>query len=156
MKTSIAEDREEIKNNLAITAKWTDKDFQNAKKNIRLTPKQLNLDHENLNSINSLLLKKQNGLLSLLANPNLLEHQSFTDLLWAVFHLSDELSHRENFRDLPSTDLDHLKVDVHRAYMHVIMEWISYMKHLKKDYPYPFSVAVRTNPFDPAANIVIQ
>jgi len=31
-------------------------------------------------------------LLGLLGNPNLLEHDSFTDLLWAVFHLMEELS----------------------------------------------------------------
>ena len=34
----------------------------------------------------------------------------------------------------------------------LIIEWLAYMKHLKESYPYLFSLAVRTNPFDPAAS----
>lgn len=30
------------------------------------------------------------------------------------------------------------------------------MKHLKESYPYLFSLAVRTNPFDPAASPVVD
>jgi hypothetical protein len=47
-------------------------------------------------------------LLGLMANPNLLEHESFTDLLWAVFHLTDELTHREDVSALADADLEHL------------------------------------------------
>ena len=54
------------------------------------------------------------------------------------------------------SDLDHLKVDMSRAYILVVSEWASYMKHLKNDYPYLFSIAVRTNPFNPEAEIVIS
>ena len=54
------------------------------------------------------------------------------------------------------SDLDHLKVDMSRSYILVVSEWASYMKHLKNDYPYLFSIAVRTNPFNPEAEIVIS
>jgi hypothetical protein len=141
---------------LTISAKWSDKDFKDAKNSIDLSPGQFNLNHETLAQINALLIQKKDNLLSMLENPNLLEHESFTDLLWAIFHLSDELSHRKSFDNLPQSDIDHLKVDIHRAYMHVIKEWVSYMKHLKRDYPYLFSVAVRTNPFNPEADIVVK
>jgi len=95
-------------------------------------------------------------MLSLLANPNLLEHDTFTDLLWAVFHLSEELSSRPDLTRLPRTDNDHLSGDMKRAYMLIITEWLAYMKHLKHDYPYLFSLAVRTNPMDVNASPVVK
>ncbi len=45
----------------------------------------------------------------------------------------------------------HLSGDIRRAYSILITEWLAYMKHLKSDYPYLFSLAVRTNPFDQTA-----
>jgi len=33
---------------------------------------------------------------------------------------------------------------------------LAYMKHLKKEYPYLFSLAVRTNPFDPGASVEVR
>ncbi|MBN1907658.1 MAG: hypothetical protein JW927_21450 [Deltaproteobacteria bacterium] len=150
------QDIAETGRHLTISAKWSDKEFNNAINIISISPKQFNLSHITITQVNTLLIQKKDNLLSMLENPNLLEHESFTDLLWAMFHLSDELSHRKIFYNLPQADIDHLKVDIHRAYMHVIKEWISYLKHLKKDYPYLFSVAERTNPFNPEADIIIR
>ena len=99
-------------------------------------------------------LQKRDFLLRLLENPNLLEHESFTELLWSVFHLTEELHHRKNFADLPPTDYKHLEGDIKRAYSQLIAEWFNYIKHLKKDYPFVFSLVVRTNPFD--SNISIE
>jgi len=42
--------------------------------------------------------------------------------------------------------------DVRRAYGLLASEWLSYMKHLRDNYPYLFSLAMRTNPFDPQAS----
>ena len=38
----------------------------------------------------------------------------------------------------------------------LIAEWIAYMRHLKSDYPYLYSLAVRTNPFDPNASAEVK
>jgi len=95
-------------------------------------------------------------LLRLLANPNLLEHDSFTNLLWAVFHLTDELAHRKDVNTILDSDYVHLAGDVKRAYVLLISEWLDYMKHLKVNYPYLFSLAMRTNPFDPEAKPEVQ
>jgi hypothetical protein len=91
-----------------------------------------------------------------LENPNLLEHESFTDLLWSVFHLTEELIYRANIRQLPETDYEHLASDIKRAYTLLVFEWLSYLKHLKDDYPYLFSLMVRTNPFDPDASPIVK
>jgi hypothetical protein len=34
----------------------------------------------------------------------------------------------------------------------LVTEWLSYMRHLSDSYPYLFSLAMRTNPFDPQAS----
>jgi hypothetical protein len=38
----------------------------------------------------------------------------------------------------------------------LVHQWLDYMRHLKKDYPYLFSLAMRTNPFDQEATPVVK
>lgn len=80
-------------------------------------------------------------------NPNLPEHSTFTDMLWALYHFIDELENRSEPSELPETDLEHLSVDLSRVYGLLVYEWIFYMKHLKEKYPYLWSLAIRKNPF---------
>jgi hypothetical protein len=150
------EDIDELYSGLQISGSWKDKDFNKVSKKFIIKPAQFNLNYQNLTVLKDFLEEKKEGLLNMLANPNLLEHDTFTNLLWAVFHLADELAHRSDLNALPKTDLEHLKVDMIRAYMLVISEWAFYMKHLKNDYPYLFSIAVRTNPFNPDAEITVS
>jgi len=110
----------------------------------------------NLQGLQSFVVDKRAFLLRLLENPNLLEHEKFTELLWAVFHLAEELSCRTSVTDLPDTDYHHLSGDIKRAHRLLVREWLSHMEHLKNDYPYLFSLAVRTNPFDPNASAEVK
>ena len=105
-----------------------------------------------MEGLQNFLVDKRGFLLRLLENPNLLEHEHFTDLLWAVFHLAEELSHRTDVKELPDTDYQHLAGDIARAYKLLIRQWLEHMEHLKNDYPYLFSLAIRTNPFNPDAS----
>jgi hypothetical protein len=109
-----------------------------------------------LSHMKDFLLSQRDFLLRLLENPNLLEHERFTDLLWAVFHLMDELSYREEFRGLPASDFAHVTGDVKRAYLTGMLQWVDYMKHLNDQYPYLFSLALRSNPFDPNASVIVR
>jgi hypothetical protein len=109
-----------------------------------------------LSGLRNLLVSKRNFLLALLENQNLLEHESFTDLLWAVFHLTEELEGRRELNNLTPADYEHLCGDIKRAYRLLLGQWLLYMKHLKADYPYLFSLAMRTNPFDPQATIQVR
>jgi hypothetical protein len=99
---------------------------------------------------------KRNFMLRLLENPNLLEHETFTELLMAVFHLTEELGHRQSCSELCQADRNHFGGDIKRAYLLLIYEWLGYMKHLKQNYPYLFSLALRTNPFDPEASVEVR
>ncbi|NTV05849.1 MAG: hypothetical protein HGA59_04995, partial [Chlorobiaceae bacterium] len=71
---------------------------------------------------------------------------NFTDLLWAAFHITEELGARKSFDRLPPSDKEHINGDIRRVFGHLIREWVLYMQHLKEDYPYLFSLAVRLNP----------
>jgi hypothetical protein len=142
---------ETLSRNLIISDKWSEQDFSQIKKQLKGFDYRLDSKKGDLEVLKSFLIGKRNFLLGLLENPNLLEHESFTDLLWAVFHLTEELNCRADTRGLPDADYKHLSGDIRRAYVLLISEWLSYMKHLKVDYPYLFSLAVRTNPFDPDA-----
>ena len=92
----------------------------------------------------------------MLENPTLLEHESFTELLRAVFHLLEELVSRDTLSDLPDTDIDHLSGDIGRVYGLLVGEWLDYMQHLKNNYPYLFSLSMRTNPFDTSTSPVVK
>ena len=140
-----------IRGNLIISDKWSDQNFFQIKKQLKTFDYKLDSKKGDLEVLRIFLTGKRSFLLGLLENPNLLEHEAFTDLLWAVFHLTEELNSRADTTGLPDTDYEHLSGDIKRAYVLLISEWLSYMKHLKVDYPYLFSLAVRTNPFDPDA-----
>jgi len=117
---------------------------------------QINSRTSELEKLNAKLLGKREFLLRMLENPNLLEHESFTELLWAVFHLTEELASRKNLTQLSEADYHHFSGDIERAYKLLIFEWLTYMMHLERDYPYLFSFAARTNPFDPDAQAEIS
>ena len=146
---------DKIRTNFIITADWSDKDFQGAGRSIKDYDYKVESQRGDLEELRSCLLQKRGFMLALLENPNLLEHESFTELLWAVFHLTEELVNRENLTGLSSADFDHIANDIKRAYTALISEWLKYMNHLKNEYPYLFSLAVRMNPFDPNAKAEI-
>jgi len=146
----------DIAQQLVITKDWSDKEFIKVHKNIQERQNSINSKKGDLDKVKNFLVSKRPFLLSLLENPNLLEHDSFTNLLWAVFHLTDELVHRADLKKLPDTDYQHLSGDINRAYQQLIFQWLDYIKHLKQDYPYLFSLAMRTNPFDAAASVEIR
>ena len=147
---------EKIRGELLIRGDWTDKQFAAVIKRVRGYDYKILYSESDLEALKTFLTGKRQFLLGLLENPNLLEHETFTELLWAVFHLSEELAVREDLRKLPATDGNHIAGDIRRAYTILIVAWIEYLRHLKHDYPYLFSFAVRTNPFDPNASPEIK
>jgi len=146
----------EIADKLIVDNKWPDKEFAIMQKMVKAHVSIIECKPGDIENLKSFLINKRQFLLALLENPNLLEHESFTNLLWAVFHLTEELASRKGLKTLSDADLQHLKGDIKRAYSIIISEWLSYMSHLKNDYPYLFSMAMRTNPFDPNAEVELK
>ena len=149
------ENARELEAALGITLHWSPADFRKAIGFLDEHPVAVNSRNGDLDELKRFLAAKRGFMLGLLENPNLLEHDEFTDLLWAVFHLIEELEARRSFAGLPSADRDHLSGDIKRAYGHLLREWVAYVQHLKQDYPYLFSLAVRTNPLNHEARAEI-
>jgi len=145
---------EELKNRLRMTGSWKKQDFDAALDYLHQSNQRISIDSDTLPFLKQFMAGKRSFLLSLLENQNLLEHENFTDLLWATFHITEELEARESFDRIPPSDKEHINGDIRRVFGHLIREWILYMQHLNEDYPYLFSLAVRLNPMidspDPA------
>ena len=148
--------KEELASKVRIAATWQDQDFHRLSQYLGTGDLKIDSRLCCLDEMKDFLVARRNFMLSLLENPNLLEHDGFTDLLWAVFHLLEELQMRPVLQGLSEADMDHLSGDIRRAYTHLLKEWIVYLLHLKSDYPYLFSLAVRNNPLNPEARVELQ
>jgi len=146
---------DEIKRDLIVRDDWSDQQFADVSRRLHKHEYQVEIQKVRLEDLRTFLKAKRDFLVRLLENPSLLEHESFTDLLRSVFHLTDELEKREGMTDLPDSDLHHLALDLKRAYVLLVHEWLGYMRHLRYNYPYLFSLAMRTNPFDESASVLV-
>ena len=149
-------DLEKIRGHLVVKGDWDDEDFRGAESKLRGHDYSVEFKREELEYLHSCLSTHRDFLLRLLENPVLLEHESFTDLLRAVFHLTEELGRREDLATIPDSDLAHLSGDVERSYRFLAHQWLDYANYLRKNYPYLFSLAMRTNPFDATASTVVR
>ena len=109
-----------------------------------------------LDVLKDFVLQKREFLVRLLENPFLIEHESFTDLLRAAFHLIEELACREDVNSLPDSDKNHISGDIKRVYERLVHQWLDYMHYQKDHYPYLFSLSLRTNPFDREASPIFR
>jgi hypothetical protein len=154
--TGCVQNVEGVKRILNVSTSWNEDDFKKAVKDINSVQYEIRSENADLESLSRLLLEKRPFMLSLFENTNLFEHDTFTDMLWSVFHVTEELESRDTLVSLPLNDLDHLSIDIKRAYQFLLVEWLYYMNHVKKEYPYLFSLAVRKSPFNDNASVIIK
>jgi len=145
-----------IRKELVVTNDWSEQEFASVSKRLKNYDYGVEIQKVELENLANFLIAKRDFLLRLLENPTLLEHESFTELLRSVFHLTEELTNREALTQLPDTDYQHLAGDIKRAYVLLVHQWFDYMKHLKDNYPYLFSLAMRANPFDRDASPIVK
>ncbi|MEW6516507.1 MAG: hypothetical protein AB1439_06365 [candidate division FCPU426 bacterium] len=147
---------EAVRQTVLFKTTWTRRDFRQAVRTLATLALPVDSRAGDLDALRNFLIGKRPSLLNLLQNPNLLEHERFTSLLWATFHLTEELAARETLRNAPAADLNHLASDLQRVYALLLKEWLAYLGHLQERYPYLFSFALRTNPFNPEARVQIE
>jgi hypothetical protein len=147
---------EEISKSLNITEKWTREDFLRVRGELKGGKHRIEISRVELDPLKTFLLQERDFLVRLLENPVLLENESFTDLLRAVFHLTEELAYRGDFSLSPETDRAHMAGDMNRAYHLLASQWLEYMEYLKVNYPYLFSLAMRINPFERETSPIIK
>ena len=137
-----------VNKRLAPLDNWSESAFLHIRKHINGVGLDVNGRKGDLESITQLLQEKKNFLLSLLLNPMMPEYEELTNLIWAVFHLAEELEHQGPLNDLSEAEYAHLAEDMERVYHLLLLAWINFIKHMKANYPFLYSLAARTNPFD--------
>jgi len=118
-------------------------------------PFRVNIDKTALGDLRRMLTARRDFMVRLLENPSLLENENFTNLLWAIFHLTEELDARTDLNAIPESDFEHLKGDISRSYGHLFREWLMYMRHLHDNYPFLYSFAMRTSPIEPEKQVEV-
>jgi hypothetical protein len=135
---------------------WSEEEFARVQEKFKNHNYSIDINKIDIKALSTYLSSKRGFSLRLLENPILLENESFTNLLRSVFHLTEELEHRQDLQGLPDSDYQHLASDIERAYRLLVMEWMAYMRYLNSNYPYLFSLAMRTNPFDENACVTVK
>lgn len=137
----------------ALLAKpnWTDADLVRVRSSLVDRRFDLRAMPADLAALRPFLHDRAEFMIRLLENPMVLEHESFTELLRAVFHLIEELEFRTEFDAVPPSDIAHLTEDCNRVYRQLVIEWIDHLRYLRENYPYLYSLAIRMNPYNPEA-----
>jgi len=128
-----------------------DIDFKAAFRALNKYQADVDIRQIDLHKLSKFLSSKRSFLINLLQSPNLLEHETFTETLMAIFHIAEELAARD-LHNLSEDEIEHTKVDIERAYNLLTYQWLSYMDYTRENYPYFFLFAMQTNPFDEKAS----
>lgn len=147
---------DQFREQLGVGEHWTERDFQQAGKGIHPHAFEVDETRVDLARLHDFLASRRQSLVSLLENPITLEQEDFTGHLQAVFHLTEELSARDDLVKIQPPDHKHLGGDLNRAYNSLVRQWLPYMAYLRHNYPYLYSLSVRTNPFNPEASAAVR
>ncbi|WP_026884818.1 hypothetical protein [Clostridium akagii] len=132
--------------NFRINAQWENYQYSKAYKFINNFQFCIDMYKDDVSILSEFLLNRRSCLIGLLENNNLVEHDTFTDLLLAIFHMCEEFKYRDA-ANLSTKDYEHLAVDTERAYVLISKEWLNYSKHLKSEYPHLYALSESFNPF---------
>lgn len=146
---------DEIGSKLDIQTDWDDSAFLSAVGYLQKEVIKVECKAQQLSSLKELMIRKKNFMIGMIENPNLLEHDTFTDMLLSVFHVMEELMARNEFSEDHRADMAHISNDVRRALQSLLIQWVEYMRHLKTEYPYLYSLEIRKNPFFKDRSVVI-
>ena len=136
-----------IKGKFSNDFEWTEERIIELRQNLNKYKSKIDSRIGDISKIKMVVDSKRQLLIGFLNNPNLMEHEVFTELLFAIFHIGEEITQRGELKNLSEEDYDHLSADIKRIYILIIFQWISYMEHLNKEYPYLYVLALKTNPF---------
>lgn len=137
----------EWKKAVCVQADWKEKDFEAAMKKVSHLDGDFDVSGAQLIALFEELGRHKTFIMTYFHTPTLGQHDEFMQMLWAVYHVWDELKSRDDLSNLPHKDLLHLQGDLLRAYRLLVKEWLRYMAQLRQAYPYLFSMASRKNPF---------
>lgn len=147
---------EEMREIAGVREHWSSREFSTMRRRLEQYDYSIDCHCADLKDLKRLLDDKRGVVIELLTNSSLLENVSFTQLLWAILHLSYELQLRPDLDHLPEADYAHLGDDMRRVYVQLVREWLSSVQRLKDRQPYSFSLAMRVNPFAEHTSPIIE
>lgn len=133
----------EIKDILKINPNWTSKQFATAANKAKTYSFPIHFSTEQLENLKNIFAEKRMALLIIMSNPLLFDHEDFTDMLWAILHLSDELTIRENLTSIPKEELYHLNDDIERVIQGLLANWFMHISYIKDEYPHLYLLALK-------------
>lgn len=139
--------KSDILNRIAsIDQSWTENDYMKASADLKANGVGTHCSKEDFLAIKQVLLRNKAHLQTVSSNSVLLEHEDLTDMLWAIFHITDELTLRGDLSSAGSADLAHLNEDTERALTGLLVNWLCHMNHIKTEFPYLYLLDVAKNP----------
>ncbi len=130
---------------------FEEEDFERVKSKLSARRYTINLEKINLYELRKFLLENKDFAINLLDNPAIIEHEAFTELLWNLLHVTEELRRISNFENIPPEDYEDIKGDIEKLYRLLIYEWVAYVEYLKSRHPHIFIYEAKTNPLIPHA-----
>ncbi|OOM07425.1 hypothetical protein [Clostridium saccharobutylicum] len=122
-------------------------DLKSCRNKLKSYKHEIDFEKINYDELKELVICGRDILSSLISNENILEHETFADLLMSLMHLRDEILFMNQKEVLTRDDCAHLKIDITRVYEALTLQWTDYLAHLKQFYPYQYNSAIKFNPF---------
>ncbi len=141
---------------LNVVQDWSEKEFLDIRENAAERAGVIDPREEDLEDIRDYLKDKKQFLLDCLQNPNLQENKPFTNLVWSMFHLTEELIHTKDLKNISQEHRHLLILNIKKVYKLLIAQWAEYMDHLRLDYPYLFSLKSGHNPFGGGGSVEVK
>lgn len=133
-----------------ISKEWGKEEFRKLEKLLKEYDFEVEVENLDIEKVSKILNDKKDFIISIITNPTLMEHESFSDMAISLFHLRDELQDRyfKMEYECGCYDRQHLAKDIKVSYRLMVNGWVMYMKHLKEEYPQLFVKEMINNPFD--------
>lgn len=93
---------DDIKSHLIFDTEWDEESFTRAARALDAYSYDIDEGTIEMRPVRDLLHEERDFLVRALENPLLLEHESLTELMQAVFHLAEELESRKDLSSLPT------------------------------------------------------
>ncbi len=77
----------------------------------------------------------RSSFMTLSSNPLLFDHEDFTRILWAIFHVMDEYQLRGTYQDMSQDDISHLNKDYAELLRLLLICFVANAKYLEDTYP---------------------
>lgn len=140
--------RAQIREIVRLGDHWTERHFARVRRELDAYDYSIDCHCADLSDLKDLLAKERHFFVNLLVNTNLLQHESFTELLWAISHLAQELMCRDDVDNLPESETKHIEQDMRKVYILLTYQWLLYVWHLQHDFPYIYEFVQNNSPYE--------